>query len=170
MCSSYPSTSTTKGCLSTKVIFLKCDWKMLIRAKDSCFGQPYAQRKMVIVMHICMILTLIFSGFVVLLQSCHTGFGCYTFCSFLSIMLFWESVCMSFTALVHICALYVKVGMQCVLYKGEKQVKLKLSQCTMWKHEEERRGKLHLFLTSVLDEGVWSASCMGHLTTSTHWI
>jgi len=50
-------------------------------------------------MHICMILTLVFSGFVVLLQSGHTGFGCYRLCSFLSIMQLEESVITSVAAL-----------------------------------------------------------------------
>jgi len=50
---------------------------LLIRAEDGPFGQLCAQQKMIIVMDICMILTSIFSGFVALLQSGHTGFGCY---------------------------------------------------------------------------------------------
>jgi len=66
---------------------------------------------MIIVMHICMILTLIFSSFVVLLQSGRTGFGCYRFYPILSIVPLQESVLMSVAALVHICAFYVKVGM-----------------------------------------------------------
>jgi hypothetical protein len=85
--------------------------KLLIRVEDGLFGQLYAQQKMIIVMHICMILTLIFSSFVVLLQSGRAGFGCYRFYSFLSIMPLQESLSMSVAAVVHICAFYVEVGM-----------------------------------------------------------